>query len=134
MKQQMRKFDVAMQQAIAAELKSRIYRENRNQTWLQKESGVKPTPWRYYFGSNRSLPDRNVPLDVVRRLAEAAGMTTGELVTIAERNAPNYLLELVKGMKSDEADELLSAIDRTRNPRPLPTSKERNARRSAIGE
>jgi hypothetical protein len=115
---------------MAAELKARVYRANRNQTWLQKESDVSASAWRLYFGAI----ERVVPIDVVIRLAQAVGMTAGELTTIAERDAPKYLAGDVKGIDGDEAADLQQAIDRSQPHPSLPPSMKRYEGRSATGE
>jgi hypothetical protein len=130
MKDKLSRFEAAMQKAMAAELRARVYRENRNQTWLQKEADVSASAWRGYFG----VVTRQVPMGTVLRLAEAAGMTAGELITVAERDAPRYLTGLVTGIEADEADDLQVAIDRTQPQESLPPSMKRNEGRSAANE
>lgn len=130
MSRRMSRFDVAMQRAMAAEMRSRVGRMNRTQSWLQKTAEV-PTPtWRKYFVDGAI--ERVVPMDAVRRLAEALEMTAGELTTIAERDAEKYLTDAVGGTDAERAD-LQASINR-RAGRNLPASMEQNPGRSAIGE
>lgn len=108
----MDKFAVAMQRAMAAEIRSRLGRRNRSQAWLQREAHVPAPTWRRYF-TDGSI-EREVPLDVVRRIADVLETKASELIAVAEADAENYAVELFEDTTVDERADLEAAIERNR--------------------
>jgi hypothetical protein len=105
----MEQTSIALQRAMAAEIRSRLGRMNRTQAWLQGQAHIPQATWRKYF--TEGAESREVPLAVVRRIAEHLGCTTGELIAIAERDAPQYMADM-PGASAEEREDLRQAIER----------------------
>jgi len=105
----MEQMSIAIQRAMAAEIRSRLGYMNRTQKWLQDQADVRSSTWRKYF--TEGAITREVPMPTVQRIAAVLGMTTGELVTIAEINAPEFIADL-PGISEQERDDLRRAIER----------------------
>lgn len=107
---------LATQRAMAAEIRSRLGYMNRTQSWLQERAKVPSATWRKYF--TEGAIERDVPLAVVQRVASALGMTTGDLITLAEDAAVTFLAEDgISGATPEERKDLRKAIDRVRPSR-----------------
>jgi hypothetical protein len=107
----MEQISVATQRAMAAEIRSRLGRMNRTQKWLQDNAPVPQGTWRKYF--TEGAISREVPLVTVSRIARTLGMTTGELVAIAERDADQYMTDL-PGTTEAEREDLRLAVERNK--------------------
>lgn len=107
---------IAIQRAMAAEIRSRLGYMNRSQAWLQDNAGVPSATWRKYF--TEGAIQREVPLAAVARIASVLGMTTGELVTVSEDTAPQFFAETFRGVSKSEREGLRRAIDSKRPRRP----------------
>lgn len=114
----MEQTSIATQRAMAAEIRSRLGYMNRSQAWLQKQAEVPSATWRKYF--TEGAIEREVPLPTVARIASVLGMTTGQLVSIAEENAPAFAVEMISGATEAEKEDLRRAMERTR---PTPRKK-----------
>lgn len=108
----MEQTSIAVQRAMAAEIRSRLGYMNRSQAWLQEKAEVPSATWRKYF--TEGAIERDVPLAAVARIASVIGMTTGQLVTIAEERAPEFVAEGLPGATPAEKKDLRRAIDRAR--------------------
>jgi hypothetical protein len=113
---------IAVQRAMAAEIRSRLGYMNRSQAWLQDKAEVPSATWRKYF--TEGAIERDVPLAAVERIARVLDMTTGELVTLAEQEAPRFFAEDLAGATPAEKEDLRRAIDRARPRRNLKSQKE----------
>lgn len=123
----MEQISIAMQRAMAAEIRSRLGYMNRSQSWLQDRAKVPSATWRKYF--TEGAIERDVPLTVVQRIASALGITTGELVTLAEETASAFLEDVtIPGATAKEQKDLRRAIKRTR-----PTRKGQSDQQSDTG-
>lgn len=112
---------------MAAEIRSRLGYMNRTQSWLQERAKVPSATWRKYF--TEGAIERDVPLTVVQRVASVLGMTTGDLISLAEESAVSFLAdEAVQGASPDERKDLRKAIARVR-----PTRKSSSPGRSETG-
>lgn len=100
---------------MAAEIRSRLGYMNRTQAWLQENAKVPSATWRKYF--TEGAIERDVPLVVVQRIATVLGLTTGELVTLAEESAPEFVAEDLAGATPAEKKDLRRAIARARPSR-----------------
>lgn len=105
---------IAIQRAMAAEIRSRLGYMNRSQAWLQERAEVPSATWRKYF--TEGAIQREVPLASVARIAAVLGMTTGQLVSIAEEKAPEFFVDDLTATDAEKAD-LKKAIDRARPKR-----------------
>jgi len=107
---------MAMQRAMAAEIRSRLGYMNRTQSWLQDRAKVPSATWRKYF--TEGAIERDVPLAVVQRVASVLGMTTGELISLAEESAVSFLSDSsIPGATPEERKDLRRAISRVRPTR-----------------
>lgn len=104
--------DKALQAAMAEEIRSRLGRMNKSQAWLGRQARISPSAWRRYFTAEAI--DREVPLGTVKRIADVLAMTSGELITIAEDNAPRYVAQFMTGISDAERADLEAAIERVR--------------------
>lgn len=112
----MEQTSVALQRAMAAEIRSRLGYMNRTQSWLQERAKVPSATWRKYF--TEGAIERDVPLAVVQRVASVLGMTTGELISLAEESAVSFLADAtIPGASQEERKDLRRAIDRVRPTR-----------------
>lgn len=117
-------YDVAVQRAMAAEIRALLGYRNRSQAWLQREAGVPAPTWRKYF--TEGAIERDVPMRVVRNIAEVLGVSAGELVTKAEDEAPRFMVDDIKGISDAERSELRAAVDSNRpQKQTLPTTRRR---------
>ena len=103
---------IAMQRAMAAEVRSRLGYMNRTQSWLQEQAKVPAATWRKYFTDG--AVERDVPLVVVQRIADVLGMTAGELITLAEEHSVEFMADSIRGASDAERKDLRSAIERAR--------------------
>lgn len=113
----MEQTSIAIQRAMAAEIRSRLGYMNRSQAWLQEKAEVPSATWRKYF--TEGAIQREVPLASVARIASVLGMTTGQLVTVAEETAHEFVVDDLPGASSAEKADLRKAIARARPPRRL---------------
>lgn len=100
---------------MAAEIRSRLGYMNRTQSWLQDKAKVPSATWRKYF--TEGAIERDVPLVVVQRISAALGITAGELITLAEESAPEFVVEDLAGATPAEKKDLRQAIKRARPAR-----------------
>ena len=112
----MEQTSMALQRAMAAEIRSRLGYMNRTQSWLQQRAKVPSATWRKYF--TEGAIERDVPLTVVQRVASALGITTGELISLAEESAVSFLSDsTIPGATDEERKDLRRAISRVRPTR-----------------
>jgi hypothetical protein len=91
----MEQTSIAIQRAMAAEIRSRLGYMNRSQAWLQDKAEVPSATWRKYF--TEGAIQREVPLATVARIASVIGYTTSELVGMAEDQAPEFAVDEISG-------------------------------------
>lgn len=112
---------------MAAEIRSRLGYMNRTQAWLQERAKVPSATWRKYF--TEGAIERDVPLTVVQRVASVLGMTTGDLISLAEESTVSFLTDAtIPGASPEEREGLRKAISRVR-----PTRKGAGGKRSETG-
>lgn len=101
--------DVATQLAMAEEIRVRlaIMGPQYNRAWLEREAGISaPSYGRYFVKISRP-----VPLSAIQAIASVLGMSTGELITLAEKKAPKYEAEMMAGASEAERNLLREAIE-----------------------
>lgn len=113
----------AIQAAMAAEIGARLGRMHKSDRWLQQQAGIKPASWRRYFREY----SRDLPLSVVAAIAPVLDMTAGELLTIAERDAPLFASQ-VMNVSAAEAADLDKAVRRNGHSKPESTNDDVSAR------
>lgn len=113
---------------MAAEIGARLGRANRSKAWLHRQAGISASAWRHYF----TAFDRDLPMGVIRQIADVPEMqtTVGELVTLAENDAPNHVAEirLRSQLSASEEAALDEAIRRTSTDDPTPEEGEGQGR------
>ena len=102
--------DVALQLAMAEEIRARLARmgpHGRSRAWLEREAGISaPSYGRYFVKVQRAAP-----LSVIQAIANVLEMSTGELISLAEREAPKFEADLLPGATERERTLLREAIE-----------------------
>lgn len=109
-------FEVALQRAMAAQIRQRLGFLGKSKAWLYKASGVPASNFRRYFGDAALLgtEGRSAPLADAARIAAALGMSHGEMITAAERTAPDFMadtLTQLEGLSKAEREEFQAMVE-----------------------